>query len=182
MIRIFVAYPIKKDLAKSLLELQDKNSSVENIRWTPEVNLHITLFFIGEIEEKNLDVVKTILKNTLSECKSFDLEFDGIVFKGKKHPSMIWGLFKKSPSFSQLSEKIYQSAKGLMTIVPSHLDPLPHCTIARIKVNCDTSRIDLNTDIKGNPLVKVELADLWQTIQSNDGVRYQCLDKYLFKH
>jgi len=179
MIRIFAAYPIKKDLAKAFLQLQEKNSSIKNIRWTPEANLHITLFFIGEINESNLENAKFVLKDTLKDCQPFNLEFESIVFKGLKHPSMIWATFKKEKSFLELSKRIHKSVKELMTITPTHLDPIPHCTLARLKHGTDVLAID--TSININPTsICIDGAELWKTVQTKDGVKYECLERFEF--
>ncbi len=179
MIRIFVAYPVKNDLAKSFLQLPAKNSSIKNIRWTPEDNLHITLFFIGEIEENNLESVKAILKETLRDCRSFDLEFENIIFKGKRNSSMIWAAFKKEKSFSELSARIYKAVNDLMTIVPNHLDPIPHCTLARLKQEAEPSAIDTTVNFEFSS-IHIDGAELWKTVQTKEGVKYECLEKYEF--
>ncbi len=179
MIRIFCAFPINGEIADSFLQVADKNSQIENIRWTPKANLHITLFFIGEVEEKNLEQIKNELSEVFKVQHSFTLEFDSVVFKGRKHPSMLWAEFKKSEYFSELSEKIYKSLKEFMTIVPSYKDPIPHCTLARIKTNADISHINSDINLLQN-IVGIDTAELWQTVQTKEGVRYECLEKYNF--
>jgi 2'-5' RNA ligase len=178
MIRIFIAFPIRDEIADSFLQVSKNNSQLENIRWTPKANLHITLFFIGEVDEENLGQIKNRLNEVCKEQRSFTLEFDSLVFKGRKHPSMLWAEFKKNECFSELSEKSHHAVKDYMTIVPSHADPLPHCTLARIKAGFDVSQIEINISIQQKNL-EVNSAELWQTIQTKEGVRYECLHKYL---
>jgi 2'-5' RNA ligase len=181
MIRVFAAYPIEKDLAKRFLQVSLKNSLVKNIRWTPEENLHITLFFIGEIDESNLEPIKAASKETFEGIKVFSLQFEDVVVKGKKNHSMVWGLFRKEKAFSELSEKIYVQVKPMMTISRVHEDPLPHCTLARIKGEFNRDEMDLSADIEKETFVTIDHAELWKTIQTKAGVRYERLEKYIFR-
>ena len=182
MIRIFVVFPIKYELAESFLLLSKKNSFNQNVRWTPRANLHITLFFIGEIEEENLNKIKNSLGNILQKQHSFSLSFEKIFFTdSKKRSLMIWGQFKKSEDFRMLSEKIYVSVKELMTTDHVHQDPIPHCTIARIKQNAETLAIDLNVNVQERFSVMIDAAELWQTVQTKEGVKYKSIEKYKFE-
>ena len=94
---------------------------------------------------------------------------------------MIWGQFKKSEDFRMLSEKIYVSVKELMTTDHVHQDPIPHCTIARIKQNAETLAIDLNVNVQERFSVMIDAAELWQTVQTKEGVKYKSIEKYKFE-
>ena len=179
MIRIFVAFPLKNEMAKSFLQLSETNLSDKNIRWTPKDNLHITLFFIDEIEEINLVKIKSEIRNVFKKQKSFTLEYKEISFKGKKRSSMIWAEFYKNNFFSDLSENIKQSVKDFMTIEIVHYDPIPHCTLARIKPGADVSSVNKTIHLSEKTL-NVDRAELWKTVQSKDGVKYESLEKFEF--
>ncbi len=179
MVRIFVALPIPDNVSYFLLQIGERNSALSNIRWTPRDNLHITLFFIGEVLEGDIDEIRKRLEKTLKSQEPFTLEFESIVLKGRKHPSMIWAAFRKKEIFTRLSENIYQSVKDLMTIKRSHEDPIPHCTLARMKAGVDIDAIDKDF-ISIEESIKVNHAELWQTIQSKDGVTYKSLNRYDF--
>lgn len=177
MIRIFTAYPIRNEIAESFILLSQKNSHIKKIRWTPLENLHITLFFIGEVEEHNLDKIKLALKDVLSGQQPFSLEFEEIELRGRKHPSMIWGKFGKSESFSILSEKIYRSVREFMTIEVAHKDPVPHCTLARMKTHVDLEALDKSITLPISTL-NIDRIELWQTEQTKEGVKYKSLEEF----
>jgi 2'-5' RNA ligase len=164
-------------MAESFFQLSQKNSHIKKIRWTPAENLHITLFFIGEVEEHNLDKIKLALHDVLNGQHSFALEFDEIELRGRKHPSMLWGKFKKSESFSSLSEKIYKSLREFMTIEVAHKDPVPHCTLARIKTHVDLESLNKNITLPASSL-NIDRIELWQTEQTKEGVKYKCLEEF----
>jgi 2'-5' RNA ligase len=180
MIRIFLAFPLPENLSNAFLKLSDQNPSSTNIRWTFADNLHITLFFIGEVEETNLEKIKSTIHLLINDQSSFNLEFESVLIKNKKQSSMIWAAFKKNDSFSILTEKIFQNVKEFMTIKRTHEDPVPHCTLARIKGFIEKEKINLKTTVQPGTLIKVDHAELWQTIQTSNGVRYARLEKYHF--
>ena len=174
MIRIFVTFPISNPLSESLIEISKSNSHLEKTRWTPKENLHITLFFIGEVRESTLEMILSNLQKVFSNQNTFSLEFDSIIFKGRKHPSMLWAMFKKNNLFSELSQRIYESVKEFMTITPSHADPIPHCTLARLKPGSEISSFDNSINLSQSKII-INTAELWQTIQTKEGVRYKSL-------
>jgi 2'-5' RNA ligase len=87
---------------------------------------------------------------------------------------MLWGKFKMNESFSILSEKIYKSVREFMTIEVAHKDPVPHCTLARIKTHVDLEALDKNITLPKSTL-NIEKIELWQTEQTKEGVKYKCL-------
>jgi RNA 2',3'-cyclic 3'-phosphodiesterase len=178
MIRIFVAFPIPRRWSELFLDVSKNNLTVNKTRWTPEPNMHITLFFIGEILENNLEDVQSALEGVLKGQKEFKLEFETLELKGKKNsPSMLWARFKNDNSFTKLSHEIYQAVKPFMTIESIYSDPIPHCTLARIKPGADLINLNLKIVLFDQYLL-INKAELWQTIQSKDGVRYNSIKQF----
>ncbi len=175
MIRIFVAFPVMAELKSASLELSEKNGLLSGIRWIPINNLHITLFFIGEIEDRNLENVKNAITISVEGQRSFILQYDSIVLKGVNRTSMIWAQFRKNEAYTQLSESIYNSVMEFMTITPTHKDPIPHCTLARIKNETDITGIDTSVLLSKETEICVDKVELWQTKKNPEGVWYESL-------
>ncbi len=175
MIRVFVAFPLPVVWIESFIPISKKNSALEKFRWTPVENLHITLFFIGEVEEKNLQLISSALNKTFLRQQAIQLLFESIELRGKKEsPSMLWGKFRKNESFTLLAEKIHQSVKEFMTIEVVHQDPIPHCTLARIKPGAEINLLRTEISISTSEL-RVNVAELWKTVKSKGGVKYERL-------
>ena len=101
MVRLFVAHPIPDQLEVKLQEVSKKNELVRGIRWTPGANMHITLFFIGEVEENNVTAIRESLNKLFSNQQPFSIDFDTICTAGKKKiSSMIWARYIKNTEFS----------------------------------------------------------------------------------
>lgn len=180
MIRIFVAYPLPLEWKNFILESVRNNKLQDKVRWTKEENLHITLFFIGEIEDENLDRTKESLGGFLSSQHSFELDFDSFTYRGKRDaPTMLWAQFRKNPAFESLNAGIFQAVKKYMTLKPAFEKPVPHCTLARLKPGADISAIVFENE-SGAGKIAVEGAELWRTIQSKEGLRYESLNSWSF--
>lgn len=174
MKRIFAAYPIVGELSEAFLKISQINSVTEGIRWTNKDNLHITLFFIGEVEEGKIEKIIPRLESVANDFKPFKLQFDKIeVRTTKRKPSMIWGRFKKCDEYSALSKAIQESVSEFMTIAVSHKDPIPHCTLARVQSRAQMEKIDLTFSFIQTLII--DRVELWMTVQTKDGVRYERL-------
>jgi 2'-5' RNA ligase len=179
MVRVFAASPLPENITKIFLELSGRNPGIEGVRWTKKDNLHVTLFFIGETGKENLEKIISKLESTLFTIKRFRIEFDCIeIRKTKGKPSMIWARFRKSEEFSQLSAAIFQKVKEFMTINPSHKDPIPHTTLARIKSGADVYSADLEISYVAS--LEISGIELWMTVNTKDGVIYERLWKGKF--
>lgn len=82
--RIFLAFPVGFDLQKKFEDQFLHYKNLQSFRWTPSSNLHVTLFFIGEVEEKNVIVIKENLEKLFSVQMPFQLSFEEYQFKGGK--------------------------------------------------------------------------------------------------
>jgi RNA 2',3'-cyclic 3'-phosphodiesterase len=98
--RLFVAVGLEKevrDAAAQLIEQLDRalhghRSSGRKglVKWVEPDNLHLTLRFIGEVDEATSDVVRETLKKPLSE-PPFTSSFEGLgVFPPNGPPRVIW--------------------------------------------------------------------------------------------
>ena len=174
MKRIFAAFRIPDELINQFIEISEVNYEISGICWTKDYNFHITLFFIGEVEEENIEKIIRKLENISSHVKPFDLNFEKVEIKSKnKKPSLIWARFEKCIEFSDLSNAIYNEVSEFMTISITHKDPVPHCTLARIKSGTEIEMLDLENNISAQ--LNVDRIELWMTVQTEAGVRYDSL-------
>jgi 2'-5' RNA ligase len=63
MMRVFIAYTLSDSFKHSLmLETAALRKNHPDFRWTPEQNLHITLAFLGDIDEAGVPLLTEILE------------------------------------------------------------------------------------------------------------------------
>lgn len=105
----------------------------ENIKWVEEHNMHLTLKFIGDTEEKQIGRIIASLQEIISASNSFSLHLNGIGFFGKStSPKVIWAGINKEPQLLELQQNIENSLMQLGIAKESR--PFnPHLTLGRIK-------------------------------------------------
>lgn len=128
--RLFVAI-LPPDEFRRELAAYGEALALPGIRRVPEENLHITLHFIGWVDELALPEVAEKVGSAARKAKPFTLRLDRVLFAPPGGPKrMIWALFHKSDSFTSLSEDIkraLQKFAGADMRKPQY----PHITLAR---------------------------------------------------
>ena len=76
----------------------------ENIRWTNLDNIHITLVFLGDTEEKMVKLIRSKLKERCEGFGKFELMLKGAgVFKNLSDPRIIWTGIEPSEKLVKLN-------------------------------------------------------------------------------
>lgn len=181
LVKVFVAFPVPSIHAEELKIIQQRNAVLNGIHWTPLPNLHVTLFFLGEVFEESIPDINIALLNVTEYAESFNLKFEKIVLTGKKkYRGMIWVRFFKKDSFTNLSMNLHQAVKSFLINQPVLKDSIPHITLARIKKDAEIEKIDLSFANKFS-LPEIKFCELWKSIQTKEGVIYKPLERFEFK-
>ena len=92
MIRTYIAISISDEARSAISSLIRKLKEIESsIRWVDPVNLHLTLKFIGEIEEVRLQNLKMALDKSLDKISVFRYTLSGKgCFPNCKRPRVLW--------------------------------------------------------------------------------------------
>lgn len=140
MKRIFIG--IKVEPEGTLLRMISSLKAVlanEKIKWVDPANIHITLAFLGDIEEERIKAASIVLSNICSDYNRFSFHISGTgLFKSYHNPRIIWAGIDNADKLSGISEQII---KGLRD-TGFHLEERPfspHITLGRIKFVNDKS-------------------------------------------
>jgi RNA 2',3'-cyclic 3'-phosphodiesterase len=124
MLRLFVgiALPPEIKLRLSLLA-----AGVPGARWVDPGNYHVTLRFIGDVDEGMAGDIDAALAHI--GAKPFDLVLSGV---GQFGDRMLWAGVEKSPALLHLRDKV-ESALVRLGLEPETRRYAPHVTLARLK-------------------------------------------------
>ncbi|MDI6738162.1 MAG: RNA 2',3'-cyclic phosphodiesterase [Nanoarchaeota archaeon] len=128
--RLFLSIDLPEK-AKDYLYNFQKNLKKDYVKvsWVPKKNLHLTLKFFGEVDEKKLDELKAELKKIRQE--PFKVKLKGIgFFPNEKEPRVIWVGIQPEKEVIALQQKIDEA---LLLSFPSDQKFQNHLTIGRIK-------------------------------------------------
>ncbi len=126
MIRLFVGLATPEKVRRRLSALL---SGLPGARWVDPKNMHITLRFIGPVDE----AVGEHLADALAavSAPAFDIAFAGLgVFKRRRRPTALWAGVAAEPRLDHLHGKI-ESALVRAGLQPEARKFNPHATLAR---------------------------------------------------
>ena len=128
--RLFIAINLPKNIKDSLFKSQKSISgNLAKINWVAKKNLHITLKFLGDMNEDKLNLVKSELKEI--EFKPFELKLKDLgFFWYRGNPRIIRLNFADGKKIIELQRKIDER---LLEVFSGDQKFSPHLTLGRIK-------------------------------------------------
>jgi len=132
--RIFIAINLSDEIKKQLVQFQ-KNWPDLPARWLKKETLHITLGFLGNRNEKEVEKIFEAIKRVGDRHKPFSILLNKICYgPGTKiPPRLVWAEAEKSESFSKLKQDLDFFLKKVINFKLEKREVTPHITLARIK-------------------------------------------------
>jgi len=126
--RLFLAIELPADLKMALGRLR---VDIPGARWVPAEQIHLTLAFLGEVEEASVKLLTEELARI--QVPGFELCFSGTgCFPNRQRPRVLWSGLKPEPHLIDLASMV--RAVVLACGIPQEERPFsPHITLARLK-------------------------------------------------
>ena len=141
-IRTFIAIEIPGNIISNIRELQEGLKVYGfKIRWVRPENIHLTLKFLGDVDEVKIDEISGAVSKTVEGYRPISLRAKGIgIFPGIKRPRVLWvGLTGQLESLARLQKTLDENLKLLD--FPKEKRPFKgHLTIGRIKDKIDVKK------------------------------------------
>ena len=169
LVRLFVAVSVPSDISGRLSAMA---GGLPGARWTRDKNFHLTLRFIGYIDEGVADDVDGALLEI--DAPPFDVSIAGIGYFGKaKTARALWAGVDTSEPLIRLQQKI-ESAMQRIGLAAEERKYAPHITLARLK-GTPQGRLENfvtdHCDFRARP-VHVETFTLYSSFLSSSGAIY----------
>jgi 2'-5' RNA ligase len=138
-VRTFLALPLDAAIIARLVEAQQALMAVGGrVRWVAGENLHLTLKFLGGVEDKDLAEVCRIAAATASQAEPFEFVVKGL---SSVPPSgqmrMVWcGIEEPTGRLAKLQQMAEQAYAGLGFKMENRRFR-PHLTLGRVKSGRD---------------------------------------------
>ncbi|MCM8781893.1 MAG: RNA 2',3'-cyclic phosphodiesterase [Candidatus Omnitrophica bacterium] len=107
--RTFIAIDLNDEAKAALIRLQSQLKAADaDIKWVEAENIHLTLKFLGEIANQQVDLVKEVLNNTAVQFKPYEITLAGIgAFPKLDYPKVVWvGIRKGNDDTKGIANKI----------------------------------------------------------------------------
>ena len=149
--RTFIAIELEEEVKDHLANIQIETQKLcRKGNYTPKDNFHLTLHFLGEIEEDDIEYLQDAMYETARRNRPFTLTLDQIGFFPRGNKGIMWAGLEKSTHlqrlFSTLEKSLEQQGfarerKGLS----------PHITLGR-EVEPHRSFMDVQKGVKVEPV------------------------------
>ncbi len=137
--RAFVAIALPENVQRALATLQQRLARQlrerkldDALRWTPVANLHLTLRFLGEIDEARKEQLAARLAAVAARHHVFDVRVGELgCFPNCRRPSVVWCGLQGSASILGALQGEVEAAAQAVGLPAEEKRFTPHLTIAR---------------------------------------------------
>lgn len=128
--KIFVEIEVPPQVKRRLIQKMEQWKPLP-VKWMKEANLHVTLAFLGYVDESMLPEICEKVAEAAAKHESFDLEFEKITLgPDPRDPQMFWLEGEISEELRLLNESI---EKSLGIFRKERKEFRPHVTLGRIR-------------------------------------------------
>lgn len=132
--RCFISVNLSDDVRMSIQRVvDDLRQQSRAVRWVPAENLHLTLKFLGEVEEGKVDEIRHLLPAVCRKYPSFGIALRGAgVFPNLHRPRVVWIGIDAPGALADLAGEIDETLAGL-GFEREQRAFTPHLTIGRVR-------------------------------------------------
>jgi 2'-5' RNA ligase len=137
MIRAFIAVDIPEEIRAAVEAAQARLKRARlgvKVSWTNIANVHLTLQFLGYVEEQAVAAISAALESLARERMGFDLNICGVgAFPSLSRPRVLWvGCEDVSAGLKAAALAVYEAMRPL-GFEPEQRDFSAHLTLGRVR-------------------------------------------------
>lgn len=104
-IRVFVSIPVPD--TRPLAPLSEEISRVRNVRASPASQMHITLSFIGDVDESRIDEIAGCVISAAEGVGPFEISVTSVgAFPDRRRPSVVWVGAEPADTLTTLAHRL----------------------------------------------------------------------------
>jgi 2'-5' RNA ligase len=195
MTRTFIALELKETLQRFLGDIMSQAArALPNLRWVDPAGIHLTLAFLGNLTDEQLEMAKDAAQIAAGQAVPFDYHLKGLgIFGPSSQPRVIWMGVEDLPSGQIQGSPLQQLHRILSRELEARGFEIekrpfsPHLTLARIKQPLspdDKQHLQrlLHSKQAGasSPIYRVDHASVMKSELARTGATYTCLRECFF--
>ncbi|HKQ73008.1 MAG TPA: RNA 2',3'-cyclic phosphodiesterase [Blastocatellia bacterium] len=160
--RTFIAIEIPSEIKSALTALQNElRRAGADVNWTKPENFHLTLIFLGEVDERRIGEVETVCVDSAREFRPFALSLGATgVFPNSRQPRVLWaGLSGEIEKTAELKRRLEEKLEQI-GFEREGKEFQPHLTIGRMKSNRKTRELLALADLRPLPALSFTVSDI----------------------
>lgn len=177
--RTFLAIELPEQVQKNIDNIiQEEKGKPLPVKWVARENLHVTLKFLGEVDEEKKDTILSVIQSVCTMHKPFEINIQGVgCFPNSRNPRVLWiGVSTGAEVLVRLAMDLEDrlSALGFKKEKRFH----PHVTIGRTRKPCHPDEI-LRREFKSD-LFYVNTVTFFKSTLTSAGPTYTALARIPF--
>lgn len=143
-IRTFIAVDIGETVCARCEAMQETlGRSGADVKWVERENLHLTLLFLGEVDEREIHDVCRAVKDTCAGIARFHAAIQGVgCFPNPRRPKVIWaGVGEGKEEMVALHDSLEAPLLELGCYRREERKYTPHLTLGRVRGEDSTDRL-----------------------------------------
>ncbi|CAN5184252.1 RNA 2',3'-cyclic phosphodiesterase [soil metagenome] len=175
--RAFVTIFPPPEVRESLLQAARNLSAQGNIRWSRPGNVHLTLKFLGEVPEEDLDGVRDVLARVCARHEPFGAETSGFgAFPSARKARVVWASIGEGHDrLRSLAEDLERSLEDI-GFAREGRAYTPHVALGRIRGH--PARLELPESSAQGLKFPVREVELVRSVLGESGAAYSTLVAY----
>jgi 2'-5' RNA ligase len=145
-VRTFIAIDLDKPIRDRLLALQENLARAGNeVKWVEPENLHVTLLFLGEVDQRDVPAVCRVVGEGCVSHAPFPMSVETVgCFPNPRRPRVLWvGLGEGTQEVCALHDALEPPLLDLGCYRQEERKYTPHITLGRVKNDRPTDNLAL---------------------------------------
>lgn len=141
--RSFIAIELSQEFKNFLEHIQSKlKPAGADVRWIEPKNIHLTLKFLGDIDDLQLTQISEILEKVSKKMSRFSIGLSSLgLFPGPNSPRIIWmGIGQGNQQTKEIAQELEEELSRI-GIAKEERAFTSHITIGRVKSNLNRDKL-----------------------------------------
>jgi 2'-5' RNA ligase len=143
-IRTFIGVDIGKPIRDRAVALQETLAqSANEVKWVEPENLHVTLLFLGEVDDRDVPGVCRVVSDHTAKQPAFQMSVEKVgCFPNPRRPRILWiGVGQGSQELCALHDGLEAPLLDLGCYRREERKYTPHITMGRVRTNSPMDKL-----------------------------------------
>jgi len=184
--RAFIAIPLDEEAHKELSILQERlRKANADIKWVKPSNIHLTLKFLGEIENRQAEEIIARLQDITKSQRPFYMHISNIgAFPRPSYPRVVWSGIDEGKDESANLQKLVEETMSKLGFEKEQRPFMGHLTLGRVRSlknkNEFLELMEKEKDFSIDKRILVDRIILYRSTLLPEGPLYSPIKEFLF--
>lgn len=141
-IRTFLALPASTDIQQQMAAVQSQLKATQaDVKWELQDKFHITLKFLGSVEQSNIESLSPAIANAVQSFSTFEITYNSLgAFPNPQNPHVVWIGTKPNQAVLELQSAVEKTCSDF-GFQKEERAFHPHITFGRVKGTRNLARL-----------------------------------------